>query len=124
MHDDVRIEVLTDAIKSLPKGEMKDALADDLRFVQEINGTTDPALKGIKRIVISGVRRELLMHDRISEAINEHTIKCPLAKLPEGRRGMAFTWVEMIRPFRWPLSLACFSPFASDILCKVISIFK
>ena len=44
MSSDVRIDVLTDAIKQLPqRGEIKDALADDLKFAQDINGTTDPA---------------------------------------------------------------------------------
>ena len=69
MSSDVRIDVLTDAIKQLPKGEIKDALADDLKFAQDINGTQDPALKGIKRLVISGIRRELLSHERIAEAV-------------------------------------------------------
>ena len=69
MSSDVRIDVLTDAIKQLPKGEIKDALADDLKFAQDINGTTDPALRGIKRLVISGIRRELLTHERIAEAV-------------------------------------------------------
>ena len=50
MSSDVRIDVLTDAIKQLPKGEIKDALADDLKFAQDINGTQDPALRGIKRL--------------------------------------------------------------------------
>ncbi|MCK9326584.1 MAG: hypothetical protein M0P69_13920, partial [Bacteroidales bacterium] len=45
------------------------ALADDLKFAQDINGTTDPALRGIKRLVISGIRRELLTHERIAEAV-------------------------------------------------------
>ena len=69
MSSDVRIDVLTDAIKQLPRGEIKDALADDLKFAQDINGTTDPALRGIKRLVISGIRRELLTHERIAEAV-------------------------------------------------------
>ena len=69
MSSDVRIDVLADAIKQLPKGEIKDALADDLKFAQDINGTTDPALKGIKRLVISGIRRELLTQERIAEAV-------------------------------------------------------
>lgn len=124
MSGDVRIDVLADAIKQLPRGEIKDALADDLKFAQDINGTQDPALRGIKRLVISGIRRELLTHERIAEAIKVHVQECPLSNLPKGKVGTVMTWVEMLKPYRWPLAVVCFSPFASDIITKVIVAFK
>lgn len=42
----------------------RDALADDLQLAQQINGATSPVEKMLKTIVISGVRKELLAHDR------------------------------------------------------------
>lgn len=127
MSSDVRIDVLTDAIKQLPKGEMKDALVDDLKFAQDINGTQDPALKGIKRLVISGVRKELLAHERIKSAINDHIATCrfvPSGQLGEVTHAGLFRWAETLKPYRWPVAVVCFSPFAGDIITKVIAVFK
>lgn len=124
MSYDVRIDVLADAIKDLPRGEMKDALADDLKFAQDINGTVDPALRGIKRLVISGIRRELLTHERIADAIKVHIQDCPLAKIPTGKSGTVMAWAEVLKPYRWPVAIICFSPFAGDIVAKVIAVFK
>ena len=84
MSDDIRLDLLRDAIcRSDLDGQTKDALADDLRYVQEINGTDDPALRGIKRLVISGIRRELLAHDRTARAIKEHADACTGAGVPK-----------------------------------------
>ena len=84
MSDDVRLDILKDAIAdSGLDGQTKDALADDLRYAQEINGTNDPALCGIKRLVISGIRRELLAHDRTARAIRRHSEACPGAGIPK-----------------------------------------
>ena len=67
MSDDIRLDLLRDAIcRSDLDGQTKDALADDLKYAQDINGTEDEALRGIKRLLISGVRRELLAHDRVA----------------------------------------------------------
>ena len=44
MSDDIRLDLLRDAIaESGLDGQTKDALADDLRYAQEINGTNDAA---------------------------------------------------------------------------------
>ena len=56
---------------------------DDLRYAQEINGTEDPALRGIKRILISGVRRELLASERIDKALKNHIAMCPGGGVPK-----------------------------------------
>jgi len=125
MSDDVRLDLLKDAIaESGLDGQTKDALADDLRYAQEINGTGDAALRGIKRIVISGIRRELLAHDRTIRAIDAHASKCAVlfdVNKPVKRTGKL---IVLLTPWRWPLALVCFSPFAGDIVTLIISAFK
>ncbi len=77
MSDDVRLDLLRDAIsRSDLDGQTKDALADDLRYAQQINGTDDQASQGIKRLLISNIRRELLGHERIKKAIAKQALKC------------------------------------------------
>jgi hypothetical protein len=67
MSDDIRLDLLRDAIcRSDLDGQTKDALADDLKYAQDINGTEDEALRGIKRLLISGVRRELTPESTVS----------------------------------------------------------
>lgn len=84
MSDDIRLDVLRDAIASSKlDGQTKDVLADDLKYAQDINGTTDEALRGIKRLLISGVRRELLAHDRVTTAIDNHAAACAARTAPK-----------------------------------------
>ena len=84
MSDDIRLDLLRDAIcRSDLDGQTKDALADDLKYAQDINGTEDEALRGIKRLLISGVRRELLAHDRVATAIDAHVSGCPARATPK-----------------------------------------
>ncbi len=84
MSDDIRLDLLRDAIcRSDLDGPTKDALADDLKYAQDINGTEDEALRGIKRLLISGVRRELLAHDRVATAIDAHVAGCSARATPK-----------------------------------------
>ena len=85
MSDDIRLDLLRDAIcRSDLDGPTKDALADDLKYAQDINGTEeDEALRGIKRLLISGVRRELLAHDRVTMAIDAHVAGCSARATPK-----------------------------------------
>ena len=84
MSDDIRLDLLRDAIcRSDLDGQTKDALADDLKYAQDINGTEDEALRGIKRLLISGVRRELLAHERVAMAIDAHVSGCPARATPK-----------------------------------------
>jgi hypothetical protein len=84
MSDDIRLDLLRDAIcRSDLDGQTKDALADDLKYAQDINGTEDEALRGIKRLLISGVRRELLAHDRVTMAIENHVAGCSARATPK-----------------------------------------
>ena len=84
MSDDIRLDLLRDAIcRSDLDGQTKDALADDLKYAQDINGTEDEALRGIKRLLISGVRRELLAHERVTMAIDNHMSRCSARATPK-----------------------------------------
>ena len=84
MSDDVRLDLLKEAIaKSGMDGQTKSALADDLRLVQEINGKDDQVLRWIKLLFISGVRKELLAHERVSKALEMHTEACARRRAEE-----------------------------------------
>lgn len=131
MSDDLRIDILTDAIKKLPKGGMKDAVADDLRAAQAINGSTDPMQQAFKRLLISSVRKELSSHERITEIVKEaiatQVAICHDTRIPvtgSAKTGLIFAWLEAVKPFRWPIAIVCFSPFAGDIIARVVTIFK
>lgn len=125
MSDDVRLDLLKDAIsESGLDGQTKDALADDLRYAQTINGTDNEALQGIKRLVIGGIRRELLAHDRTMKAIQAHESKCSARFGGAEPVKPAAKWLVLLTPWRWPLAIVCFSPFAGDIVERVISAFR
>lgn len=133
MSDDVRLDLLRDAIsRSDLDGQTKDALADDLRYAQQINGTDDQASQGIKRLLISNIRRELLGHDRIKKAIAEQALKCAqmrgaAAVLPtNGKWYSILAYVVIVlRPVVWPvvilLSVIAVSPHAGAIVEKIIN---
>jgi hypothetical protein len=135
MSDDVRLDLLRDAIaNSKLDGQTKDVLADDLRYAQEINGTDDASLRGIKRLIISGIRKELLAHERVTKSIKEHIDNCPGAKLvkmatkspAEQPHGFA-RWLVLLMPYRWPLamviSIMFLSPNAPQIIQMVSAAF-
>ena len=133
MSDDVRLDLLRDAIsRSDLDGQTKDALADDLRYAQQINGTDDQASQGIKRLLISNIRRELLGHERIKKAIAEQALKCAqmrgaTAVLPtNGKWYSTLAYVVFVlKPVVWPvvilLSVIAVSPHAGAIIEKVIN---
>jgi len=132
MSDDIRLDLLRDAIAdSELDGQTKDALADDLKYAQDINGTKDEALRGIKRLVISGIRRELLAHDRMEKAIKRHVENCSGAKwvnaaaqaATEQPHGVA-KWLVLLLPYRWPLAVAFFSPFSVQIFAQIAEMLK
>ena len=133
MSDDVRLDLLRDAIsRSDLDGQTKYALADDLRYAQQINGTDDQASQGIKRLLISNIRRELLVHERIKKAIAEQALKCAqmrgaTAVFPTNGKWysiLAYV-VFVIKPVVWPvvilLSVIAVSPHAGAIIEKVIN---
>ncbi len=84
MSNDLRLDLLKDAIvMSGLDPQTKDVLADDLKYAQDINGADDTASQGIKRLLISGVRRELIAHQRITEALEMHTEACARRRAEE-----------------------------------------
>lgn len=138
MSDDVRLDLLKDAIsESGLDGQTKDALADDLRYAQTINGTDNEALQGIKRLVIGGIRRELLAHDRTVKAIQAHENGCAgrsaalsadfsPSRLASGAQVFVATVSAVataLRPVAWPLAFICFSPNAVELVRIVIAAF-
>ena len=141
MSEDVRLDLLRDAIaKSKLDGQTKDVLADDLQYAQAINGTQDAALQGIKRLVISGVRRELLAHDRTTKAVEEHEQTCgrrfAALAVPAAAVNTPMTMamsaglrvLAALLPFRWPLAMmiaviCVFSPSAMPIVDRVLQAF-
>ena len=133
MSDDVRLDLLRDAIsRSDLDRQTKDALADDLRYAQQINGKDDQASQGIKRLLISNIRRELLVHERIKKAIAEQALKCAqmrgaTAVFPTNGKWysiLAYV-VFVLKPVVWPvvilLSVIAVSPHAGAIIEKVIN---
>lgn len=138
MSDDVRLDLLKDAIsESGLDGQTKDALADDLRYAQTINGTDNEALQGIKRLVIGGIRRELLAHDRTMKAIDAHEHSCAERSAalsadfnPNRPASSAQVFVATVsavatalRPIAWPLAIVCFSPNAVELVRIAIAAF-
>jgi len=76
MSDDPRILVLqTKLLETKMHASERDALADDLEFAVAINGDTAPVMQCMKRMLISGVRRELLAQERAER----HYAACPIA---------------------------------------------
>jgi hypothetical protein len=95
MSNDLRLDLLKDAIvMSGLDPQTKDALADDLKYAQDINEADDTASQGIKRLLISGVRRELIAHQRITEALEMHTEACARRRAEEIQAVIAAFRVE------------------------------
>lgn len=124
---DILKQRLADSKKIDPK--LRDALADDLTWADAINGSTDPAMQGIKRLIIIGVRRELLAADRdqkmqdqvsgiVATCSKRHgragsTWQTDLAARSLGKFGLA---LKMLTPWRWPIVIVCCSPYGTPIL--------
>lgn len=95
MSDDVRLDLLKEAIaKSGMDIQTKDVLADDLKYAQDINGTDDEALKGIKKMLISNVRKELIAYERNQKAIEAHAEACAKRRAEEIQAVIAACRVE------------------------------
>ena len=128
MSDDIRIEALTQELfESGIETSERDALADDLEYARTINGSPDAALQGIKRIAISNVRREMLAHKRMKK----HESDCPFRRAGAdpslagtGTTLKILTVMKALSPFKWPIAVACFSPYAGGILKSVADFFK
>lgn len=106
----------------------RDALADDLQYAQSINGSPDQTLQGIKRLTISGVRREMLGHARLAAHARtcqlRHAAAIPQDAEPFGPGAKALIFIRALTPWRWPLAIAVFSPFAGDVAARIIGVFR
>ena len=130
MKNDPAIEILSQRVADADiDPQLRDALADDLTWAADINGSTDPAMQGIKRLTIGGVRRELLAAARdqktqdqvgsiISACAKRHgraaaTWQTDLAARSLGKFGLA---LKVLTPWRWPIAMALCSPYGPTIL--------
>lgn len=130
MSGDIRIDALWQEVVESDLDTLdRDSLVDDLQYAKTINGSPDPALQGIKRITISNVRREILAHKRLKK----HETECPFRKLQTDTRptdgqptmvSKAAGVVKVVYPLRWPIAVACFSPYVGTIIDKVGGLFR
>lgn len=141
--NDPSIDILTQRLADADiDPQLRDALASDLDWAAGINGNPDPSMQGVKRLVVCGVRRELLACDRdhktqvmiagiVSHCRDIHgaadgetaTGEVSAVKSGSGKMRHFMAAVRVLTPWRWPLALACFSPFIGDVLEKVVGIF-
>lgn len=116
--------------------QLRDALADDLSWAAQINGTADPAMQGIKRMAISGVRRELLAASRdhkTQQQVGSIIDLCAKRHKLEavGNKGDVVALsiekfncvVKTLTPWRWPLAIVCFSPHGVDMIKMAVKYF-
>jgi len=99
--------------------EIRGGLADDLELAASINGDPDQTRQMFKRLLVSGVRRELASYQRPEKALALH-----VAKYHDEPCGKTERVLRALRPFAWPLAVCAFSPFAPDIISKVIMVLK
>jgi len=134
---DPSIDILTQRLAEADLDpQTRDALAADLDYAAEIKRDADPAMQGIKRLLLSGVRREMIAAERNREtraaavaAAASATAACRAQSQQAcGAGGPVLSRVmslaRVLAPFRWPLALASFSPFAGDLIVKVASLFR
>lgn len=85
-NDDPRIVIIQQKLaESKIHPAERDALADDLRFANDINGDTAPVMQTLKTMLISGVRRELLAHERTDRHFSTCLVASQVTKDSEGR---------------------------------------
>lgn len=133
---DPSIDILTARLAAADiDPQLRDALSTDLDWAAQINGHPDASMQGVKRLVVSGVRRELLASDRemkiqhsITEAISACRASHAVQATPEGgsspRIGVFLTICRTLTPWRWPLAVAACSPVGGNIIVKLLAIFN
>lgn len=131
---DPSIDILTQRLAEADiDPQLRDTLASDLDWAMQINGHPDSAMQGVKRLVVSGIRRELLAcedrrqtHKDIADIIATCAARhaAGIGAEPAGNRtANALRLISALRPFGWPAAFACFSPFAGEVLGKVLAFF-
>jgi len=130
---DPSIDILTQRLAEADLDpQTRDALAADLDYAATINGDPAPAMQGIRRLLVSGVRREMIAAERHRETRAAAIAAVSACRASQqqacGTGGPILSRVvsvaRVLAPFRWPLALASFSPFAGDLLVKVAGLFR
>ena len=137
MNSDPSIDILTQRLAEAEiDPQLRDTLATDLDWAARINGNPDTAMQGIKRLVVSGVRRELLACDRDRETradIRGIVQTCAerhaesRAEPPAGTAGwtgMFTAAVKVLTPWRWPIAVAACSPWSAGFVQAVAEVFR
>ena len=142
--NDPSIDILTQRLAEADiDPQLRDSLASDLDWAAAINGNPDPAQQGIKRMVVSGVRRELLAAARdhktqssiasIVDHCRSRHKEDPAAEgtsdeVPEihagGKITLVMTTIRVLTPWRWPLAIAACSPWSASFIQAVSGIFQ
>ena len=150
--NDPSIDILTQRLAEADiDPQLRDSLASDLDWAAAINGNPDPAQQGIKRMVVSGVRRELLACDRDREtkssiegtktaieeakATIEGIVKTcaerhaagaadPVNPASGSAKFAAVVWLAReLAPWRWPVAIAVCSPWTPQIIRTAADVF-
>ena len=139
--NDPSIDILTQRLAEADiDPQLRDALATDLDWAAQINGNPDPSMQGVKRLVVSGVRRELLACDRDREtrvSIDGIVRACAERHAPGGGPGApgsapargsaklaAVVWLAReLAPWRWPVAVAVCSPWTPQIIRTAADVF-
>jgi len=141
--NDPSIDILTQRLAEADiDPQLRDALASDLDWAAGINGNPDPSMQGVKRLVVCGVRRELLACDRdhrTQASIARVVAHCremhgsedgdpaggdaAAAKESAGKMAVFMTVVRALTPWRWPLALAACSPWSVGFVQAVAAAF-
>jgi hypothetical protein len=144
MNSDPSIDILTQRLADADiDPQLRDALASDLDWAAGINGNPDPSMQGVKRLVVCGVRRELLASDR------DHKTQVQIAGIlshcrdmhgaADGESGQGevgsvikagggtmrkfMMTVRVLTPWRWPLALAACSPWSASFVQAIAAVF-
>lgn len=124
--------------------QLRDALASDLDWAAQINGNPDPSMQGVKRLVVCGVRRELLSaardratqetianivehcrsrHERNPDLANKQIENAIVAE-SGGKFAVFMATVRALTPWRWPLALAACSPWSASLVQALTAAFS
>lgn len=138
--NDPSIDILTQRLAEADiDPQLRDALATDLDWAAQINGDPDPSMQGVKRLVVSGVRRELLACDRDREtrvSIDGIVRACaerhapgggpggpgPVLARGSGKFAAVVCVVRELTPWRWPIAVAACSPWTAQIIQTAASV--
>lgn len=141
MNNDPSIDILTQRLAEADiDPQLRDALASDLDWAVGINGNPDPSMQGVKRLVVCGVRRELLACDRdhktqvliagivshcreIHGEGGETQASASSGAEVSGKMAVFMSVVKSLTPWRWPLAIVCFSPNAVELVRIAIAAF-